>query len=477
MKKIFSNYTKISFLYIYGIFLYALLTIWLINFTGGIEQATREGNQFVIDGAVKLYWGILFGSVFFYLVISSLIKNLKNILNLVFLDKCFLLWLSVDMVAFLFGIIFHNSIRYILSDLFLFSLIPLSYFFVKENLIPEKKFESLFYIMLFSQVFIISFPVDWGVPSSVAGFKSIGFSSLFGAEAFVTISLLFLAIISKSRLMFISLLVLAIEVSLIRQRMTYLVQVFAIIPVFILFHLDNKIILKRLLSTVSIVFLIIFALNWQGNSFNSVSYRRTAYFAKVAAQKVTNKFIKVEQYLETKLFHKDIKKYAYSLEDKNKSLEEKSTSQKNFEIKEILKLFKKNPSRILFGFGNGATADFSKSPDATIPQVYGAEVNRVHNIHFLPIAILFRQGLLGLFVFVLLCVAIIQFFLFNRSKFMPLDEKNIIFEILFLNFIAMLIGSIFNSPHLFTSLNVGFGIGIMMTMVVFVKQKKSNNLN
>jgi len=147
-----------------------------------------------------------------------------------------------------------------------------------------------------------------------------------------------------------------------------------------------------------------------------------------------------------------------------------STQQRVFELKKILEKFKRKPSYFLFGFGNGATADFSNSPDLTMALVYGTRINHVHSIHLLPLAIMHRQGFLGLAVFFFLCFTIITALWKTRRDLVASVETRCIVEILFLNFVSMLIGSLFSAPHIFTNVTVGFGLGILMIMLNFDKQ-------
>lgn len=88
--------------------------------------------------------------------------------------------------------------------------------------------------------------------------------------------------------------------------------------------------------------------------------------------------------------------------------------QRFFEMDEVVNEFRKKPWMLMFGFGFGATLDMTGSLDASVigSQLMGA--GTTHNIHFLPVALLYRYGFLGLFLYlILIAKAVVNVMRFN----------------------------------------------------------------
>jgi hypothetical protein len=81
----------------------------------------------------------------------------------------------------------------------------------------------------------------------------------------------------------------------------------------------------------------------------------------------------------------------------SRNSEEVAVSQRFYEAEAVLEEYKEASLLTwLFGFGAGATFDMKNSRDDSVRAGSILGENRVHNIHFLPVAFFFRHGLLGL---------------------------------------------------------------------------------
>jgi len=471
MKKIRSLLiTRLEALYLFAVLLYAFLALWMIHIKGGISQATLEGNQFTIDENVKLYWGMLFGPVFVFLTVPVLIRILTHVKKTDVLERFLLLWLGVDGFAFIIGCCLHNPLRYILSDTFVYALFPLAYLYARYSLTDISACRRFFYFVLWIQFIIVTFPIHWGTPAPLPNMFAVGFSTFSGTEAFVTISLFILTFLTKKRVIFFGLLIISIESALMRQRMTYFLQVLLALLLFILVNRGDKRLIKNFF-VVSILFSFFIAiLNFSTLSSLAV-YQRTSYFFKTEAYNIVRSFDSFFQDPQK------ISQLSHVASRENIRTKESSTDQRIFEIRKISEQFAKKPLQMFFGFGNGATVDFSETQDRTMVAVYKERISRVHSIHFLPLAIMYRQGLLGVVAFVMLCYAIISIFVERRRTLIPSLDTSHIADILFFYFIAMLIGSLFSSPHIFTNITVSFGLGAMMTILFCQQQSKTNGLS
>jgi hypothetical protein len=143
-------------------------------------------------------------------------------------DWIFMAWLVVDIIALSVGVLRGNNLRYLLSDTFVFAVIPLAYFLVKDQIKDYAQVKSFFYFMLAVQFIIIIFPVNWGIiqPYESVPFR-VGLYGYHSTEAVTTVSLMALGLLgkpSKNRFLFLCLFMIALLVSLSRTRTIFMIQ-------------------------------------------------------------------------------------------------------------------------------------------------------------------------------------------------------------------------------------------------------------
>lgn len=79
-----------------------------------------------------------------------------------------------------------------------------------------------------------------------------------------------------------------------------------------------------------------------------------------------------------------------------------SFQQRLYEVQKVNEKLGTNPLNWLLGVGYGGTIDMSASLDSSVKDSALLGETEVHNVHILPAAVVFRYGLLGLFVLLLL---------------------------------------------------------------------------
>lgn len=470
--------SRVRALYLYGVVLYAAIALAIIFSYTDIKDIARAGNQFIIDGKVKLYWGLFFGPVFLMATFPAFLGALRRVRALNGLEAAIMLWFAGGIISLAVGLLNHNDKRYLLGDAFILSIIPFSYFFVVRNVEGAKEAIRLFYFLTAVSFVLFCVPVTWGTPSQRDGYTVIGLYTLSGTEAMVTVSLMVLAIFRRDKWLYISLLVIAISASLIRTRMTYIIQVLSILPVVFFVHRRCKGFIRSYLLILAVTVFSIFALINSGIIPDPPSYQRTGYFLRAT---YNNAHIKTNEWIldwkqrranrpaaatpPAAAPSSDVISAAPDEPEKKaapeKKMVEMPTFERLYEMKVVVDKFKERPWASLLGFGNGATIELTDTPDETMRLVYGGRVDKVHSIHLLPFAIFFRQGILGASLFLALCLSMAAYFYKMKDFFRTTSEGAIVIEILFLNIFVMLVGSLTASPHFFISLTAGFSLGLI----------------
>jgi hypothetical protein len=628
-------FARARFLYLYGVALYALLALIFILGFPDISDIARSGNQFVIDGKVKLYWGVFFGPVFLAFAVPPALRALGRVRDLTWLEILLLLCLAVNLTAFAAGVVMGNDLRYLAGDTLVFSIIPLSYFFVNSCITNVEQIKKFFYLMLAVLFLFIVLPVTFGVAPPRVGTTSIGLYTFHSTEAFVTAALMALAIFSKRRWIFIGLFVAVVTSALFRTKNIYAIQVIIAVVVIFLVHATDKGFIKRFATSFLVAFFLLFSL-WEAGFFKStLLYRRSSERAgqiartlystvsqlgqspgmgraatqpdaspgigkgrsgadstqvadgpvikvsmpkwsimglgsygiestvkKVgevslglsgtaperpyyANQRISNyreryffdgkrvafgawvystipgklhlgivdftdgfgftysphhsgsgewEFLTVSRVIRSKSEFVDVQIFAehgaqgyfdgaVAVEGEvsvdalkamsapgNELLEgftvvvtdDMALSQRFYEAGLVKARFKGGQFwNYLFGFGNGATIDLSDTPDITLRYVYKDRVSKVHAIHLLPVALLYRQGLVGLLVFTSLCLAMAVLFVRMIKYFKTQGECAIITEALFIGVFLTLFAGMTATPHFFTSITAGFSLGLI----------------
>ncbi|QAT17013.1 hypothetical protein BU251_04320 [Candidatus Velamenicoccus archaeovorus] len=631
---------KMKLLYLYGALLYAVLAVVFIFSLPDIALMTKNANQFLVDGQVKLYWGLLFGPAFMLFSLYALGRALMSKRDFKTSDWIFMAWLVVDIIALSVGVLRGNSLRYLLSDTFVFAVIPLAYFLVKNQIKDYAQVKSFFYFMLVVQFIIIIFPVDWGIiqPYESVPFR-IGLYGYHSTEAVVTTSLMTLGLLgkpSKNRFLFLGLFVIALLVSLSRTRTIFMIQIFLSFVLLFFVH-KNKLFIKRAVVGFCIISLGIFITMRSSDLFKKVYFFQTHHVSMKAGQMYllakeiltkrstdnsrcskkskgpsisenkqfltvapTTLPIKIEHprwtVYETGAFGKESTKsrigsiglslknqrndagpyyaqlrisdeferfalsghtltfgcWVYATDSRkvyigivdnvnghefnyssyhsgsgrwefltvskvirsntetvnlqlftqagsialfdgaivfdgqptvNEMLsvlnadsdllerfqtdvmKDVSLNERYFESKAVLDKFKnQNFWTFLFGFGNGATVDLSRTPDITMRVFYKGMIHAVHAIHFLPLALLSRQGVIGVLFFLVFCAMIIIKFIKWMPWFRSEEDDAIITEIFFLSVFVILLAGFTATPHFFSSITAGFSIGLISVM-------------
>lgn len=628
---------KMKLLYFYGVLLYAVLAVIFIFSLPNIQKIALDANQFVVDSRVKLYWGLLFGPLFLLFAFGPFRKALLHWRGLRLIDWVYVAWLIVDFIALAIGISRGNNYQYLFGDTFVFSIVPLSYFLVKDQIKDYAQAKSLFCFMLAVQFIAIVFPVNWAMiqPYEPVPLR-IGLYGFHSSEAFVTVTLMAFALLglsSKRRYLFLGLFIIALIASLCRTRTIFLIQFFFGLAGLALVHGSKKFI-KDVFAGFLVVFLLISLLIGISDEFKKVYFFQTHYMYTKAAQMFLSlkrfgapreksllrgenageldvsreKSIKLKKEMNDisiismnhprwKIFEEgrfsnepDRKKVGerglllYNLRDKGpfyaqlrisdefkrfdlaghtltfgcwvyasipqkayigildvdgknffrysayhsgggqwefltvskaisnkaeaidlqlftqekssaifdgaivavgdlsakdllsildaesdllehfdaEAMKDVSLNERFFELSAVFEKFKQQGIwTLLTGFGNGAAIDFSKTPDITLRILYREKIHSVHAIHFLPLALLFRQGITGLIVFLVFCVVLMMKFIAWIPWFRTRDENAIMSEIFFLAVFIVLLAGFTATPHFYTSITAGFCLGLI----------------
>lgn len=264
LNNIISPFTKVVFLYLYGVLLYVAV-VAVVTYS-----SPSDVNETMMGGKIRLYWGVLFGPVFMLFTVSSTIGVLMGILrgilrkgikDMSILESALFLWLVADAAALIVGMVKGNSIRYILSDTFILAIPPLSYFFVKDHIEDMKDVRRFFYLILFAHLIVILFPYTWLLPPPKMALTSGGLYVFCGTEAFITASLMVFAVFSERRWLFLGLLVVGITASLFMLGIMYILQILVAAILIIFIHYSNKGFVKRFAGVWLVIFFSLFILS------------------------------------------------------------------------------------------------------------------------------------------------------------------------------------------------------------------------
>lgn len=636
---------KMKLLYLYGVLLYAVLAVIFIFSLPNIQKIALDANQFIVDSHVKLYWGLFFGPIFLIFVFGPIRKALRHWKSFKLLDWVYVAWLVVDLIALAVGFARGNNYRYLFGDTFVFAIVPLSYFLVKDEIKDYAQAKSLFYFMLAVQFIVIMFPVDWAMIQPYESVPSrIGLYGFHSSEAFVTVAMMAFALLGssgKQRYLFLGLFIIALLISLCRTRTIFLIQLFFCLAVLALVHSSRKFI-RDIFAMFLVVFLAIFLAIGASNNFKKVYFFQTHYMYTKATQmllsfrrlvgprdaslpegetagemgvardkkiksgpekktlalasrkdisiininharwkvfeegrflnesvkkkvgeralllnnlrekgpfyaqlRISDEFkrfdlaghtltfgcwvyastpqkayigildVDGENYFRYSAYHSRGGQWEFLTVSKaisNKAeavylqlfTQEKSTAifdgalvaegdlsaeelltildaendllehfdaeamrdvslnERFFELSAVFERFKNQGMwTLLAGFGNGAAVDFSKTPDITLRILYREKIHSVHAIHFLPLALLFRQGIIGLIVFLVFCSVLVMKFIAWIPWFRTSDENAIMSEICFLSISMILLAGFTATPHFFTSITAGYCLGLI----------------
>jgi len=443
------------FLYAYGAILFACLDK-IVPIAYHLTPINIEGNEFKIHGIVLFLWGIFFGPVLICSVLTYSIFKAKVFLknhfsDFNYLDCAVLVWFCCNMLSFIIGLSLNNKPRYLLGDTFALSIIPLVYLLGRFCIVKPSHWRITFYFLVTIQTIL----------------AISGFLVFYGANTFIIFAFLVFTLNSKNmKVFYLMLFLLTTEIALLKTKLGFALQF--ILGVLALCTIERH----RKGFFVSFLFiLVVFLITrpiFNVYHINKIDY--SSYFHRV------NSIIKTVSldsfFLSTADFVKDkAQNNQKAIPDgllKNGVLlsgepEDISTNQRLYEADVVMnKLASEKPISFFFGLGNGATLDLSQTPDETIKAVYEGNLDQVHCIHLLPFAILYRQGLVGIFQYFVLFLA-----LFMCIRHLLNTAKNAAFvlqtEILALYLFVMIIGAFLSASHFSVNLLVAVSISLIST--------------
>ena len=453
------------FLYAYGAILFAWLDK-IVPITYHLTPINIEGNEFKIHGIVLFLWGIFFGSVLICSVLAYSIFKAKDFLknhfsNFNYLDCAVLVWFCCNVLSFIIGLSLNNKPRYLLSDTFALSIIPLVYLLGRFCIVKPSHWRITFYFLVAIQTIL----------------TISGFLVFYGANTFIIFAFLVFTLNSKKmKVFYLILFLLTTEIALLKTKLGFALQF--ILGVLALCAIEKH----RKGFFVSFLFvLVVFLITrpiFNQYHINKIDY--SSYFHRVNSiiktVSLDSFFLSTADFVKNKAQHNQkaipdelLKNRALLLNgEPDRALlsgepEDISTNQRLYEADMVMnKLASEKPISFFFGLGNGATLDLSQTPDETIKAVYEGNLDQVHCIHLLPFAILYRQGLVGILQYFVLFLALLMCIrhLLNTAKNTAFVLQT---EILALYLFVMIIGAFLSASHFSVNLLVAVSISLIST--------------
>jgi hypothetical protein len=324
-----------------------------------------------------------------YIKANIINVNIKNNLE----NKLVLIWLSFTIISFLIGVIKRNSIVYLFSDAIyiFFGYFLYRIFLTNESLISEiktinrnqeKKF--IFFVVILS---LIALFLKVDLPTFFIVF-SISYSLyFFGKKKYLlTVCLLLpflLQIVTSGRaLLFIFLLFIFFSATQNKFSKKSINQ-FLTITVILLS--------TSLFFIVDVLNIIIDFLPQQGSTLKDRLVQIMLIFEGKANWNSPNMLSLAQRFHEAKL---------------------------------VLEFWLKNPFNFLFGGGLGATIEGFAFKDVGVVNSALLGKASIHNIHLLPFSLIFRYGILGIYIFIHLLLisynSFIKILLFKNTFFKAL---------------------------------------------------------
>lgn len=437
------------FLYAFGVLLFAVLDR-VVPHIYHLTPINVEGNEFKIHGKVLFLWGMFFGPVLLCAVFSRIIFNAKLFLKKHFsdfsiLDRTVFVWFCCNVLSFIIGFSLNNEPRYLWGDTFTLSIIPLVYILARSCIVTRLQWNIFFYFVLIIQTALVV----------------TGFLVFYGAYAFVIFAYLVFSLNKKNnRVFYLMLFLLTTEVALLKTRFGFLLQ-FAF-GILLLYAIERR--RKGFFRSLFFVFLVFIITR---PVFNEIHRDQIDYFSYVRRARVIARMANIESAFG--FFKNKTQNDQITASDRlpgnrpvlGDSLRDISADQRLYEARVVMnRLALQKPSAFFFGFGNGATLDLSQTHDDTLKAVYKGGLDRVHSIHLLPFAILYRQGFVGIFQYLILFVALFMSIkqLLNSTQDTAVMIQT---EILALYLFVMVVGAFFSASHFSANLLVAVSIGLI----------------
>lgn len=381
---------------------------FFIIFTSSILVGILYNNPFIISNLIDRIFLVILSTYFVF--------NIRSIINLKITNKreLFILWLMLSNVFFtVVGIINGNSLFYVFNDFIVYSLIPLFYFASKTK-VKDIDFEKLILSIVILQSITLL----------------LHMRTFYSADILVIAYLLYKLLRSNGRYfryMLCLLIIVGFTITSPFSNKSLLIQIALVVTFLVIRTINLKNILK--LSAVIAVLVVLIISNYEKIQSTSSYQKMQVFIMSITSDQV----------------------------------EDTSTNGRLYEIETVVENFNSLPPfQKVVGEGNGATLDFTTSPDIdTLINVYGSEgISNVHNIHVIFFSLLNRHGILGIVNLLLLITTVI--YSYRKSK------KTIRSDISFIYAMCCIFDSFTAATHLFVNLI----FMVMFTILITSTQRK-----
>ena len=342
----------------------SLITVFILGPLFGLGTETWAEYYHTLGELLRI-WGVIFGFAFllvsFYLTIRGTVRaSIRSfVVRLTFIEQILLITFIANIAWGLIGVLRGYPASFIAGDTIRGMFIPIIYWIVKVSVETPQKAISLMKIILIGETILLFILVPTGfIPFSFAG-------RTFLTTVFFT--LLFEELHKGRRFGYAILLLIGIFVVLTTQAQRGIIIIFITIIILNYFFRLREIKFSLLFFAFLLPTIVMFSLN----TFFDLGLEKEV---NVAAQRFSGTVIKSEG---NKYFGFD-----------------QSIFQRIGETIDVGRSFtESHPVFFFTGFGNGAIL-INKLITPSERSVY--KTNRKHSLYITPVALLFRNGLLGL---------------------------------------------------------------------------------
>jgi hypothetical protein len=390
----------------------SLMTIFVLG-PIFVDQPDTWAGYYRSLGEMLRIWGGLFGVALFAVVIylilrSLLIGSLKTfVLKLCFIERLLMLILIANVFWGVYGYFYGNPLSYVLGDTIRGMFIPVIYWIVIKSV--NTKDQALFFtkvIIIGETILLIAFIPTGNIPFSFAGrtfLTAVFFTLLFEERKLL------------GQIVYSILVLFGIFTMLTTQAQRGIIIIFiAVIFMNYLFRL------RRIkFSIVFFVFLLPVMVSWGVNEIFDLKIEKDIDVASERFSKT------IEVHGRQKYFGLD-----------------ESVFQRIGETIDTWRTLNEHSSIFLAtGFGNGAIL-INKLITPSERSVY--KTNKKHNLYITPVAILFRNGLIGLIIYSMLGIYFVKIlFYLRKHRNHLIDMREIVYlKVLLLYQLSVLIMSL-----------------------------------
>ncbi len=395
------RFNKILSLYLFSAITLAIV-VYIVPVIGGFT-ANTWAEFYQMLGRLIGIWGLLFGTGVILYAFSSILNYLYTsttsslILRCTKIELILICMFLMNIVAMVNGIIRSEPLTYVIGDTLKGSFIPLFYLWIKKSLPKTEMLVSFVKIVLITEtILFILFSITDLIPfaqSTRTFLYTISFTLFYEEEKPIL------------RILFAMTTLFALFIVMTTGAFRGTVLIFTMIVAL------N--IVMRYRAKISPLFVIgtIFTLMILGVAISTLNLD-----VEKNVTSVSNRF---ESTLQTK-------------NKKNYGLEE-SVFQRVGEGIDVIRSFQEsNPVYLLIGFGNGAILN-NVLITPSERSIYHS--NQKHNIYITLLGVLFRQGIVGLFLYVLLFAYLLdslRVFYRNRKYVTPNSQTYVYLKVLIL---------------------------------------------